>query len=193
MRLTLIIFLKAPVMGKAKTRLAADIGKVHAWRLYRAMTATLLRRLQSPKWDLVLAVTPPKSLGRVPLWWGHHQYAQVSGSLSPRLAQAFSRKGKTIVIGSDSPQVTRADIDRAFKAMRCAAPVFGPADDGGFWLIGAHGPLEPSVFANVRWSSKHALADMKSNIGQTQDLRVLTDIDNLAALKAVRQSGRFVI
>ena len=88
----LIIFAKAPIMGRAKTRLAADIGPVHAQRIYRAMTARILRNLQSPKWDTVLAVTPAQWLGAIPAWNGAAQYAQVSGSLSPRLMQAFDRK-----------------------------------------------------------------------------------------------------
>lgn len=188
MNQTLIIFVKAPLMGKAKTRLAADIGHVHAQRIYKSMTAQILRQVISPKWETMLAVTPAKHLEDIPIWQGFRQYAQTSGSLSPRLAQAFSGHGKTIVIGSDSPQVNAHDIDLAFKSMKKNQPVFGPADDGGFWLIGAFGPVKSSVFDDVRWSTEHALTDMARNMGHKPTyLRTLTDVDDLKALRAVRQ------
>ncbi len=187
MRPRLIIFVKAPLMGKAKTRLAADIGRVHAWRTYRGMTAQILRNVQSPKWETIIAVTPPKWLGRLPLWAGFQQYAQVGGSLSPRLAQAFATKGPVVVIGSDSPQVTRADITRAFREIRPGNFVFGPADDGGFWLMGAQGPLTSKHFENVRWSTEHTLSDLHQNLdGDIIQLRRLMDVDNLEALKRWR-------
>lgn len=185
MRPLLIVFVKAPLMGKAKTRLAVGIGKVHAWRIYRSMTARILRNVQSPKWDVVLSVTPARWLGRLPLWQGLDQFSQVSGTLSPRLAQAFASKGPIVVIGSDSPQVTRADINRAFKSIRPGNFVFGPADDGGFWLMGAMGPLTEQHFDHVRWSTQHTLDDLRQNLdGEIVQLRTLADVDNLNALKS---------
>jgi len=187
MKNQLIVFLKAPLIGKAKTRLAADIGYVHAQRLYKAMTAELLKNVRSSQWETTLAITPDKWLGRVPAWNNFPQYAQVNGSLSPRLAQAFSKKGKTVVIGSDCPQITKQDIASAFKYMRPDRPVFGPADDGGFWLIAAAGPIAPEVFENVRWSTEYALKDMAGHMGHKPHyLRTLTDVDDLAALRSVR-------
>lgn len=184
----LIVFVKAPLIGKAKTRLAADIGPVHAWRTYRAMTARILQNVQSPKWETVLAVTPPQWIGKIPLWDGLAQYAQVGGSLTPRLAQAFAAKTPIVVIGSDSPQVTRADISDAFSCIRPGNFVFGPADDGGFWLMGAQGPLKgplrAGLFENVRWSTEHTLADLRENLsGEIVLLRTLMDVDNGAALR----------
>ncbi len=183
MRPQLIIFAKAPLMGRAKTRLAADIGPVHAKRIYRAMTANIIRNVQSPKWDTVLAVTPKAWLGRVPEWSQTAQYAQVSGSLSPRLVQAFSSRSPVAVIGTDSPQIGRNDIAKAFDKLRSCEAVFGPADDGGFWLIGLRGPANVKTFENVRWSSEHALADVERNIsGAVHYLRTLTDVDDAPAL-----------
>lgn len=190
MRPQLIIFVKAPRIGKAKTRLAADIGNTHAWRHYRAMTSQILRHVTGEKWDTILAVTPPRFLGQIPAWAERPQYAQVNGSLSPRLAQAFASKGPVVVIGSDSPQVTRADIDLAFRKIKSNNFVFGPADDGGFWLMGAMGPLPKTVFDNVRWSTEYTLSDLRKNLsGNISLLRTLTDVDNSAALKLWKTSG----
>ena len=89
MKPRLYIFAKAPAMGKAKTRLAADIGKVHAHRLYRTMLAKVIRQVQDPRWDTVIMITPISALGRVPEWQGLRQIPQERGSLSPRLARCF--------------------------------------------------------------------------------------------------------
>lgn len=184
------VFAKAPVLGRAKTRLAATVGYVQAKRLYRMMVARVLRRVKDPRWTTLLAVTPPQAMGNVKDWDGFEQVAQVSGSLSPRLAACFARKGPTIVIGTDSPQIRSQDIARAFKLLKSNKAVFGPASDGGFWLIGANGPLSEQVFDNVAWSTETTLADMTRNLnGDIGLLRMLTDIDDSAALLDYRQSN----
>ncbi len=188
MKPTLYIMAKAPVMGKAKTRLAADIGVVHAKRIYRQMMSQIIRNVQDPRWETVLAVTPPSALGQVPEWDGTPQIPQVSGSLSPRLAQVFSGqgisgRGLTAVIGTDCPQVTASDIAAAFQALKSSPAVFGPASDGGFWLMGARAPLRPETFDDIRWSHAETLSDMRAKFGSVAVLRTLTDVDDLAALK----------
>lgn len=184
----LFVFAKAPVFGRTKTRLAAHTGIVHAKRLYRMMVARVLRRVRDPRWKTVLAVTPPGSVGKVPDWEGYAQVAQVSGTLSPRLAACFARKGSTVVIGTDSPQIRSQDIADAFKALKSCQVVFGPAKDGGFWLIGANGPLPESVFEDVAWSTEQTLDDVMSNIGgRVETLRTLTDIDEITDLRAYRR------
>lgn len=187
MRPQLYIFAKAPAMGKAKTRLAADIGKTHAHRLYRTMLSKVIRQVQDPRWETTLMATPAKEIGHVREWEGLLQIPQASGSLSPRLLAAFAHKGPTLVIGTDCPQVTRNDIADGFAALRHHAAVFGPADDGGFWLMGMNGPVKPNVFENVRWSHADTLRDVEANIdGSVHHLRTLIDVDDLKALRALR-------
>lgn len=177
---------KAPQLGKAKTRLAADIGKIHALRHYRSMLSRVIRQVQDPRWETVVAVTPAHMLGRVSEFDGLLQMAQVDGSLSPKLAQVFTHKGPTLVIGTDCPQVQETDIADGFKALRTYDAVFGPARDGGFWLMGYCGPAPRDMFAGVRWSHEETLADMAARIdGDVHYLRTLTDVDDLASLKRV--------
>lgn len=187
----LIIFAKAPVFGHAKTRLAKGVGVVHAKRLYRAMTRRILRNLKSARWDMILAYAPSKSCVRVTDWDGVVQIPQVSGSLSPRLAAVFSDRRSTLVIGTDSPQIRRADILAALKAMKEKTVVFGPATDGGFWLIGLQGPAPKGLFDNIRWSHAETLADMQRNCAglgyNVHHLRPLTDIDDIDALRAYQR------
>lgn len=190
----LIIFAKAPVMGGAKSRLAAGIGKVHAARIYRAMTAKILRCVQDPRWDTVIAATPDRLAehtfgGAWPAALARQR--QGTGTLSHRLARAFEVKRPIIVIGTDAPQVRASDIAKGFKAVRRAPAVFGPADDGGFWLIGLSGPVKAQVFNNVAWSTDTALADMQRNLGaDCAYLRTLIDVDDVEALRAVRSGLR---
>jgi len=187
MRPQLYIFAKAPAMGKAKTRLAADIGKVHAHRLYRAMLSKVIQHVQDPRWDTTLMATPARAIGSVREWDGLTQIPQAKGSLSPRLLAAFANRGPTLVIGTDCPQVTRNDIADGFAALRHHAAVFGPADDGGFWLMGMNGPVMPNVFEKVRWSHAETLSDVEANIsGPVHHLRTLIDVDDLRALRALR-------
>ncbi|MBL4869588.1 MAG: glycosyltransferase [Robiginitomaculum sp.] len=191
MKPLLIIFTKAPIMGKAKTRLAAGIGRVHAWRIYRAMCAKIFRNCTDPRWDTVLFVTPddkiystfggvwPERLPRIP---------QGSGGLSARLAKIYTHKGPLIVIGTDTPQQNRNDIAQGFKALKTHACVFGPATDGGFWLMGMDGPVPKNLFEDIRWSHPETLKDMQAKIiGPVTRLRRLTDVDDAKALRQVME------
>ncbi|GLQ19688.1 DUF2064 domain-containing protein [Algimonas porphyrae] len=181
----LFVFAKRPAMGAAKTRLSRDIGPVHAQRHYRAMTAQILRNVTDPRWDTTLYVTPKMSVGRVPAWAGFDQRAQPGGSLSPRLAELFSGPPRPVlVIGTDCPQVRANDIAEAIQALKKAPFVFGPASDGGFWLMGAHAPLPTDTFDRIRWSSEHTLSDLEGRIGgHVAKLRMLTDVDDLHGLQ----------
>ena len=102
--------------------------------------------------------------------------------------------GPVVIIGADIPGVTRAHIARAFAALGKADAVFGPAPDGGYWLIGLKrtAPPPPGMFRAVRWSTAHALADTRATIPH---LRIavtdrLQDVDDAADLAAFRMTPR---
>lgn len=193
MQRTLIVMLKEPRPGRVKTRLARDIGQVAAAWWFRHQCTRLLQRLRDPRWRLVLAVSPdqdgmasrvwPADLPRLP---------QGAGDLGDRMARAMRRAppGPVCVIGADIPGVTRAEIRRAFRALGAADVVFGPATDGGYWLVGVRNArrVPRSLFRDVRWSTEHALADTRASV---PGLRVglvdrLADVDTLEDLRAAR-------
>ncbi len=196
MKPVLIIFAKAPLMGKAKTRLAADVGKVHAQRIYRQMCGKVFRECSDPRWQSILYATPNHKIHQNfgGLWPNHMQkIAQNGGGLTERLERIFTYKGPMIAIGTDSPQVRSRDIALGFKALKSCSAVFGPASDGGFWLIGLNGPAPRGIFDNVRWSHPDTLADMQANIkGPIAQIRTLTDVDDGAALIAVKAGRAFL-
>lgn len=194
----LVIFTKAPYLGQAKSRLAAGIGKVHANRLYRAMIRRVLRSVSDPRWDVLLYVTPDRDGARSfnGVWPARlPRRVQGQGSLSPRLTKAMDAKRPIAVIGTDCPQIAARDVAAAFKALRGHDAVFGPADDGGFWLMAMDGPVPARAFDNVAWSTDTALSDVARNLGgagrvKAAYLRTLVDVDDVEALRAVRAHRR---
>jgi rSAM/selenodomain-associated transferase 1 len=184
------ILSRAPILGLAKTRLASDIGKVHAHRIYKGMIAKVIKRTHDPRWEVIISGTPSKSLGEVIEWQGIRQVSQARGTLSDKLNKIFRKKGPIVVIGTDCPQLNQKDIATAFKALKSYDTVFGPAEDGGFWLIGMNAPLKKDIFRNVRWSHKYTLSDILLNIeGSIFHLRKLTDIDDLNSLLSVKENS----
>jgi rSAM/selenodomain-associated transferase 1 len=186
MRQTLIIMVKAPVLGRAKTRLARQIGGVEALRFYRAATAGLLRRVScDPRWETVLAVDPPRACQST--FWPIRieRRPQSRGDLGARMLDQFGKAphGPAVLIGSDIPGVAARHIAAAFAALRRHDAVFGPAEDGGYWLVGLRAGHRPGkAFAGVRWSSEHALADSRASLGGSRVALVETlfDVDDAA-------------
>ena len=181
-RATVVVMVKEPRPGRVKTRLARGIGRVPAAWWYRHQVTRLLRRLRDPRWRLVLAVSPdaeglasrvwPEDLPRIP---------QGRGDLGARMARLLALPGPVLVIGSDIPGVDRAQLARAFHALANSDFVFGPAPDGGYWLIGqGPRPALPGVLGNVRWSGPHALADSRATLGDRRIALVdmLADVDS---------------
>jgi hypothetical protein len=186
MRQTLIIMVKAPVLGRAKTRLARQIGGVEALRFYRSATAGLLRRVaRDPRWETVLAVDPPRAC-QASFWPTRlERRPQRRGDLGARMLDQFANvpHGRAVLIGSDIPGVAARHIAAAFAALRRHDAVFGPAEDGGYWLVGFRAGHRPGkAFADVRWSSQHALADSCASLGCSSIALVETlfDVDDAA-------------
>jgi uncharacterized protein len=181
----LVIFAKAPRLGTVKTRLARDIGPVAALQFYVNTMRGITRRLaRDPRWDTALAVTPGSGgwPGGVP------RIAQGAGDLGDRMDRVVrtAPPGPVVIIGTDIPDIEPRHIADAFARLGDHQAVFGPADDGGYWLIGLRRrPFTPRLAGPVRWSTEHALADTRRLLGPcvtTAMLETLTDVDDGAGL-----------
>lgn len=193
MKRHLVIFAKAPRLGTVKTRLARDIGPVAALRFYVSTMRRITRRLaRDPRWDTVLAVTPgdggwPAGIPRI---------AQGAGDLGDRMDRVMRTMppGPVVIIGTDIPDIEPRHIAEAFGRLGDHSAVFGPADDGGYWLIGLRrSPFTPRLAGPVRWSTEHALADTRRLLGprvSTAMLETLTDVDDGAGLARWRDKQR---
>jgi uncharacterized protein len=160
----LVLFVRAPALGIGKRRLARDIGDVAAVRFERMMVSLLLRRLAGHgRWRLRIAVTPDKARHRARHWrHGIEAAGQGGGDLGQRMDRALRTcpPGLVVLVGADIPALGACQVDAAFRLLGTDDVVFGPAEDGGFWLVGARHPRRlPLLFERVRWSSPHALAD----------------------------------
>jgi len=201
-RPTLIVFLRLPAVGRGKSRLARDIGRVEAWRLARAMAAGTLRRLRDPRWKLVVRVTPDRGGERASLAPGSpgrrvgspRVEPQGPGDLGRRLTAAIRAhaRGPVAVVGTDAPGVSAAHVGRAFAATRRSGAAIGPAEDGGFWILALSARRARRLaLGGVRWSSPHALADTVAAIGgPVVRLETLVDVDDLSSLRSARVRRR---
>jgi hypothetical protein len=185
----LVIFAKAPALGRVKRRLAADIGALAALRFQREATSRLLRRVaRDRRWRCWLALTPDRAAAGPHFWpIPCRRLAQGQGDLGRRMARPFDRlpRGEVVVIGSDIPDITASLIAAAFRLLGGNDLVLGPARDGGFWLIGGR-RLPRGLFAAVRWSSEHALADTLRNVPprwRVARAATLDDVDDGAAYR----------
>lgn len=186
MRGTLIIFVKAPVAGRVKTRLAKTVGAGRAAALYRRLTANTIAHAASGRWRTVLAVDPMTSMrGFASLWpAGLTRAPQGKGDLGRRMRRLIDAapRGPVVIIGSDAPGLRARRIRAAFRALESADAVFGPAPDGGFWLIGqSRRRGRAPKFEGVRWSSAHALQDSMNSMpggSRTAMIETLSDIDD---------------
>jgi len=188
LRRTLVLMVKEPRPGRVKTRLGRDIGMVGAAWWFRWQVAAVLRRLRDPRWDLVLAVSPDREGVMSRVWPADvARVAQGSGDLGDRMGRVIDAMppGPVCVIGADIPGVSRAAVAEAFAALGTSDAVFGPAPDGGYWLVGLKRMRgHAGLFEGVRWSSASALEDSVASLrgARVAFVRELRDVDTVADL-----------
>lgn len=185
----LVVMLKEPRPGRVKTRLGRDIGMVAAAWWFRHHCGRLLRALDDPRWQLVLAVSPDAEGLASRVWPAHlPRLVQGPGDLGARMGRIFHRMppGPVVIVGADIPALGRRQVAGAIAALGRAEAVIGPAEDGGYWLIGLkrRAAAPATLFRGVRWSGPHALADTLATMPglRVALLKTLRDIDSAADL-----------
>ncbi len=190
-----VIFAKDPRIGRVKTRLGREIGAVAAWRFYRSMLHSLPRRLNKKgPWRVWLAVSPDHVPTKRFMSGQLDILQQGGGDLGQRMYRPAFRlpPGPFVVIGTDIPEIQPGDIHHAFQLLGKKDAVFGPSDDGGFWLVGLkrHGILANPYRKAVRWSHEETLNDCLANLKRHKVgfLRSLNDIDTSEDLRTWREN-----
>jgi rSAM/selenodomain-associated transferase 1 len=192
MKRQLFIMVKEPRPGRVKTRLGRDLGMVPAAWWFRHQSARLIRRLAADaRWQTVLAVAPDHEGLASRVWPADlARWPQGRGDLGDRMGRILRHapKGPVLIVGADIPGITPALIAKAFAALGRHDAVFGPAPDGGYWLIGLKRSraIRAGVLDGVRWSSQHALADTRACLPDcgVAFIDVLQDVDTVADLSA---------
>jgi rSAM/selenodomain-associated transferase 1 len=187
-RNTLVIMAKTPSAGRMKTRLAKDIGVSEALRFYRYQLTRTCRILSNhPGWELVLSRSPDHGKSS-PAVLVDKVIEQGAGDLGTRMQRLFDRvgRGPLIIIGADIPGITPMMITNAFHLLKGHDLVFGPAIDGGYWLVGQRRMprVKKRIFKGVRWSDPHTLEDTLDNLQSCSVAYVdrLYDVDTGADL-----------
>jgi rSAM/selenodomain-associated transferase 1 len=157
----LLLFVKLPIKGQVKTRLAAQTGGDFEVELYKCFVEDIISLVNNLNVHLELCFFPPHTRLNFSEWLGE-QYCytpQVGDNLGERLKNAFDSAfkehfSKVVVIGSDSPDLPAEFLQLAFKELESHDAVIGPGNDGGYYLIGfSRASFLPAAFDGIAWST----------------------------------------
>ena len=192
-----IVFVRAPVKGTVKTRLAASLGDAAVLTLYKAFVNDLMKMLEKREHPLHVAFHPPDASAKIEQWLGraYRLMPQRGNDLGERMANAFRETfshgfTSAVLIGSDIPDLPGSFIDEAFLSLRNHDAVIGPAIDGGYYLIGfQRETFLSSVFEGISWSTADVLLKTKEILSekryQVHILPKLRDIDTIDDLRVL--------
>jgi len=195
----LIIYLKVPISGFVKTRLAQSIGEQNALDTYTLLAEAQLDKICSQD-SIEVHFTPETELTRMIEWLSsdYNYHPQIEGGLGDKLIHSiessFERKqAPCICIGADCPELNETHIKETLRALETGADVvFGPCTDGGYYLVGLNKP-QPELFRDIPWSSDDTLAVSVKKAQQLglkiHFLETLYDVDNIHTLKRAIDEG----
>jgi rSAM/selenodomain-associated transferase 1 len=157
-----IVFARAPLAGKVKTRIAQRIGDAAAANLHRRLVRIALATARSARCGTVeLHVTRRHAFFRT---LGVPVRLQRGADLGERMFRALRHHRRVVLIGADCPALRAADISLATRLLAGGAHVvLAPAEDGGYALVAAR-RVTPAVFRGVAWGSARALAQTLENV-----------------------------
>lgn len=177
-----IVFVKNIKLGKVKTRLAKTIGNQGAFEVYSELVKVTENATKKLSADILIyfsdAIVQTK-------WQDNHKTVQQGHDLGERMKNAF-KKGfedgykRIVLIGSDLPDITENHINNGLKKLKELDVVFGPAEDGGYYLIGLS-EMYDCIFDNKPWSQSHlleeTLIELEHKNIKVDTLETLNDID----------------
>jgi rSAM/selenodomain-associated transferase 1 len=192
-----VVYGREPIAGRAKTRLAASIGDEAAADLYRVLLARSIHEAVSAGFHVVLALS-----GKPAVAWqppsGVALEIQRGVDLGERLRNTFDRRfsegwSRVIVVGSDCPAMTASHIRSAATALERSDVVVGPAEDGGYWLIGQRTP-GTDLFTDVPWSSRRTMEATRRRLLEGgvswTEVEQLSDVDTIEDLRRALANER---
>ena len=194
---SLIVFTKAPVPGKVKTRLCPPLSGEQAAQLYRAFVGDVLTGAHASGAATVTLAYETHPDYPDPSWSADSSawFPQAGGDLGARLIAAFNETfktelSKTVIIGTDCPDLDPHTLSDAFARLGRADAVVGPANDGGYYLIGLRRPM-PHLFIEMEWSGSKVLQSTLERLRlrgmHFERLPLRSDVDTFEDLKALEQ------
>lgn len=185
----LIVFVKNIILGKVKTRLAKTIGNKGAFDIYSELVAITEKETQKLDVDRHIYFSDIVISSK---WNGDLKFVQQGTDLGEKMQNALSngfKKGykNIIIIGSDLPNISVEIIERGFEMLGSKEVVIGPAEDGGYYLLGISKIL-PFIFEDKPWSESSLLELTLKQLSERElsvgVLKPLNDIDTFEDLMA---------
>jgi rSAM/selenodomain-associated transferase 1 len=194
----LILFCKAPVHGKVKTRLADSIGDDKALELYTTMLTSTFELLNNvTRFNPVVFLSETYNLERfntnhLPVYF--QEGIDFESRLLHVMGLGFNKGDKRVVIGSDCPQISESLISQAFDMLDHNEAVIGPAMDGGFYLFGTR-RFSELMFSEIPWSTSEVRNGLIKNLESLSisfvELPKLHDLDTQEDLNYFLSIGLF--
>lgn len=186
----LILFVKHPVAGQTKTRLAAGIGHEKALAAYHEMLLHLRTVAAATRFDVV--VFYGNEIPDQDVWseTGWPRLLQAGETLGERMNGAFAwgkdqGYSQMVLVGSDIPGVDAELLQNGMGSLESHEVVIGPSTDGGYYLIGLRQP-DNSLFEKIEWSTPTVLEQTRERIAEQQLslflLPALQDVDTIEDL-----------
>jgi hypothetical protein len=182
----LIVFQKNEVLGKVKTRLASTLGNVEALKIYQILIAHTHQVIQSVAADTYIFFSDYVPEGYETQASGFYLQVQEGKDLGDRMSNAFEFLFKkeyeqVLIIGTDCATLEQIHIQTAIQKLDLVDVVIGPAEDGGYYLLGMKN-LVPSLFADMEWSTEEVLKETINRLTQGGlsyfHIETLSDVDH---------------
>lgn len=196
----LLFFVKYPEPGEVKTRLAEGSSHEQAATFYRTFVEEKLAELDDCSAEVIICFTPETARNDMQQWLGtkHRFIGQKGADLGRRMENAFREAffmgyERVVLSGSDIPALSPAIVEEGLAALTPGTACLGPADDGGYYLIGFHRQgLQPTIFQGMEWSTDMVFQQTVTRLEdagvdfhelpQLEDTDTIEDVETLAAL-----------
>ncbi len=189
MKIAIAIFVKTPGVSPLKTRLATSLGQKKAEHFYhlslKSIISTLKKTAINPYW----AIAEKQSLNN-PLWSDFNRLHTGEGDLGDRQSHIYHELLKShdgvILIGADAPQLSIEIIEQAMEALKSHDYAIGPANDGGYYLLGGRRNIPAKVWSTTPWSDAKTRATLVAQLdSKPYELGMLSDVDTETDLKQI--------
>ena len=198
----ILFFVKYPEPGEVKTRLAKDSSPELAAEFYSVFVKEKLEELsEGCEADIIICYTPEKLRRETAEWLGsqYRYVAQKGAELGRRMENSFREAffmgyDRVVLVGSDIPGLTPAIINEGLEQLKPGSASLGPADDGGYYLIGfPRGEMKAEVFHDMEWSTdsvfQTTLTKLENNGMECHALQHLEDTDTVEDLETLTALG----
>ena len=189
MKIAIAIFVKTPGVSPLKTRLAASLGQEKAEHFYHLSLKSIISTLKETAINPYWAIAEKQSLNN-PLWSDFNRLHTGEGDLGDRQSHIYHELLKiydgVILIGADAPQLSIEIIEQAMEALKSHDYAIGPANDGGYYLLGGRRNIPAKVWSTTPWSDAKTRATLVAQLdSKPYELGMLCDVDTESDLNTM--------